>query len=112
MAEYLPGDLGPDRVGSRLFPDDLHDDFPPVSTERTAALAPADIDDDIARDIAEIERARAALLLAEPGLLPSNRPPPKVLAKTRPLWLLISVVWLSTALVTLGAAVVISALVG
>jgi hypothetical protein len=64
------------------------------------------------REIAAIERASAALRRAEPELeswvdLPSARQP-----KARPVWLLIGALWLSTALVTIGAVFAISVLVG
>lgn len=64
------------------------------------------------REIAAIERASAALRRAEPELeswvdAPAARQP-----KPRPVWLLIGALWLSTALVTIGAVFVISVLVG
>ena len=64
------------------------------------------------REIAAIERASAALRRAEPELESWIGPPSPTLHKPRPVWLLIGVLWVSTALVTLGAAVAISALVG
>ena len=74
-------------------------------------LLPAERDQ-LERDIAAIERASAALRRAEPALQSWSGPPAKAVQKPRPLWLLIGVLWLSTALVTLGAVFVISALVG
>jgi len=86
------------------------------------ARAAADLDDSgllaaadrehLEREIAAIERASAALRRAEPGLeswidAPSARQP-----KPRPVWLLIGALWLSTALVTIGAVFAISVLVG
>jgi hypothetical protein len=77
-------------------------------------LAPAD---QVARDIAEIERATAALRRAEPALetwtaasdeeLPAFTP-----HKPRPVWLVIGLLWLSTALVTAGAVVAIARFAG
>jgi len=64
------------------------------------------------RDIAAIERASAALRRAEPELESWIDPPAATMQKPRPLWLLIGVLWLSTALVTIGAVFAISALVG
>lgn len=65
------------------------------------------------RDIAAIERATAALRRADPALETwTDEPPPMTMRKPRPVWLLIGVLWLSTALVTLGAVFAISALVG
>jgi CO dehydrogenase/acetyl-CoA synthase alpha subunit len=68
--------------------------------------------DQLARDIADIERASAALRKAEPALESWINTPVTTVLKPRPVWLLIGVLWLSTALVTLGAVVAISALVG
>ncbi len=68
--------------------------------------------DQLEDDIAEIERASAALCKAEPALESWTIPPARPMQKPRPIWLLIGVLWLSTALVTLGAVVAIAALVG
>jgi len=73
--------------------------------------APAE-PDQLARDIAAIERATAALRKAEPALESWSDPPPQVSHKPRPIWLLVGVLWISTAIVTVGAAVAIAALVG
>jgi hypothetical protein len=64
------------------------------------------------RDIAEIEYATAALRKGEPALESWTSPPTVSIQKPRPLWLLIGVLWLSTALVTVGAVVAIATLVG
>ncbi len=64
------------------------------------------------REIAAIERASAALRRAEPELESWVNPPSATLRKPRPVWLLIGALWLSTALVTIGAAFAISVLVG
>jgi hypothetical protein len=56
--------------------------------------------------------AAAALRRAEPGLESWTDMPPATTPKPRPIWLLIGVLWLSTALVTIGAVFAISALVG
>jgi hypothetical protein len=71
--------------------------------------------EEIARDIAEIERATAALRKAAPALevwtdRPSDQAP--VAHKPRSVWILVGVLWLSTALVTAGALAAIAALVG
>jgi hypothetical protein len=68
--------------------------------------------DQLARDIAAIERATAALRKAEPALESWSDPPPQAGHKPRPIWLLVGVLWISTAIVTVGAAVAIAALVG
>jgi hypothetical protein len=66
----------------------------------------------LARDIADIEWASAALRIAEPALVSWVKPMTPVLPKVRPLWLLIGVLWLSTALFTAGAVVAIASLAG
>ncbi len=81
------------------------------STDNSAPLADAERDQ-LARDIVEIERATAALRRAEPALESWTNPSAQTIGKPRPLWLLISVLWISTALVTVGAVVAIAALVG
>jgi hypothetical protein len=82
-----------------------------TSADDVALLAAAN-QDQFERDIAAIERATAALRRAEPALESWTDPPAPTLRNPRPVWLLIGVLWLSTALVTLGAVFVISALVG
>jgi hypothetical protein len=68
--------------------------------------------DQLARDIADIEHASAALRRAEPALeswtgrLVASAPKP------RPLWLLIGVLWVSTALITAGAVAAIAVFAG
>jgi hypothetical protein len=66
----------------------------------------------LAREIADIERAAAILRLAAPALQSWSTPAMPALAKPRPLWLLIGVLWLSTALVTAGTVVAIATLAG
>jgi len=68
--------------------------------------------DQLARDIADIERAAAALQKAEPALQSWVKPPPPIASRPRPLWLLIGVLWLSTALLTVGAVVAIVTFAG
>jgi len=82
-----------------------------ASADNPGELTAADRDQ-LERDIAAIERASAALRRAEPALQSWTSPPAATMQKPRPLWLLIGVLWLSTALVTLGAVFAISALVG
>jgi hypothetical protein len=84
-------------------------DFTQVSG--SAPLTAADREQ-LERDIAAIERASATLRRAEPELESWIDPPAAAMHKPRPLWLLIGVLWLSTALVTVGAVFAISALVG
>jgi hypothetical protein len=78
------------------------------STSMVAAADRAQLD----RDIAAIEKASAALRRADPAMETWTDAPPATMQKPRPVWLLIGVLWLSTALVTIGAVFAISALVG
>jgi hypothetical protein len=64
------------------------------------------------RESAAIERASAALRRAEPELESWVDAPSASQPKARPGWLLIGALWLSTALVTIGAVFAISVLVG
>ncbi len=81
-----------------------------VDDER-GSVAAADRDQ-LARDIAAIERASAALRRAEPALQSWIQPPATTVQSTRPIWLLIGALWISTAVVTFGAVYAISTLVG
>ncbi len=69
----------------------------------------------LARDIAAIERATALLRRMEPALQSWSEPPPTAATigqSAHTVWPLIGALWVSTALVTLGAVYAISALVG
>jgi hypothetical protein len=68
--------------------------------------------DQLARDVADIEIATAALRRAEPALESWTKAPAQTGGKPRPVWLLIGVLWISTALVTAGAVVAIATLAG
>jgi hypothetical protein len=68
--------------------------------------------DQLAREVADIEAATAMLRRAEPALESWTTEPASPNAKPRPVWLLIGVVWLSTALVTVGAVVAIATFAG
>ncbi len=82
------------------------------SAEQAGALAQ---NDQLTRDIAEIERATAALRKAEPTLetwserWPGDAPAP---ALRKSVWPMIGLLWLSTALITIGAVAVITRLAG
>lgn len=101
----------------RKFSDDLGErdaverDAAQEYADDSGSLAARD-DEQLAREIAAIERASAALRKGEPALESWTNQPSATMRKARPIWLLIGVLWLSTALVTVGAAVAISALVG
>jgi hypothetical protein len=68
--------------------------------------------DQLAREVADIELATAALRRAEPALESWTKEPVNAGSKPRPVWVLIGVLWLSTALVTAGAVVAIATLAG
>ena len=90
-------------------------DAPPSDTGRYCGddsgwIAAAD-GDQFKRDIAAIERATATLRRAEPSLQSWAEPAP-ILSAARPLWLVIGMLWFSTALVTLSAVFAIYVLVG
>src|SRR5579862_1383943 len=68
--------------------------------------------DQLAREVADIEAATATLRKAEPALESWTKAPASTGGKPRPVWLLIGVLWLSTALVTAGAVVAIASLAG
>lgn len=73
--------------------------------------------DQLARDFAAIERAAEALRRAQPALQTWSRPrtddrPAMTVGRPRPVWLLIGLLWLSTALVTVGAVAAIARLAG
>ncbi len=68
--------------------------------------------DQLAREVADIETATAVLRRAEPALVSWTKAPANTGGKPRPVWLLIGVLWLSTALVTAGAVVAIASLAG
>jgi hypothetical protein len=83
----------------------------PTSDDAAGTLAQFERDQ-LARDHADIENASAALRRAEPALQSWTKPLAPVLPKSRPLWLLIGLLWLSTAIVTVGAACAFAALYG
>jgi predicted transcriptional regulator len=89
----------------------LPQDDPSEITEDAGATAQT-VRDQLAREVADIEAATAALRRAEPALESWTKAPASTGGKTRPVWLLIGVLWLSTALVTAGAVVAIASLAG
>jgi hypothetical protein len=80
-------------------------------TQDASSLAQT-VRDQLAREVADIEAATAALRRAEPALESWTKEPVNAGQKPRPVWLLIGVLWLSTALVTAGAVVAIATLAG
>jgi hypothetical protein len=88
---------------ARGNPDDVSED--------TVALAQT-VRDQLAREIADIETATAVLRKGEPGLESWTKSPAQTIRKPRPVWLIIGVLWLSTAIVTAGAVVAIATFAG
>jgi len=82
-----------------------------ANADDSGLLSAADRDQ-LEREIVAIERASAALRRADPELQTWTDMPVIAVHQPRPVWLLIGVLWLSTALVTIGAVFAISALVG
>jgi hypothetical protein len=76
-------------------------------TDAAGALAQFERDQ-LARDIADIENAAAALRRAEPALRTWTKPQMPAVSKSRPIWLLICLLWLSTAILTVGTAYAIA----
>jgi hypothetical protein len=84
-----------------------------AGTDGAASADPSAAErDQLARDIAAIERASAELRKAEPALMSWVDLPVRSSQQPRPIWLLIGLLWVSTALVTLGAVYALSAFVG
>ena len=105
-----PGDAASAVVGAAREPD-AGPDSVAENGDDFGLLAAADREH-LQREIAAIERAAEALRKAEPGLESWSDMPAPAVHKPRPIWLLIGVLWLSTALVTIGAVFALSALVG
>jgi hypothetical protein len=97
--------------GILIEPRDLESARRALARDRGGALAQFERDQ-LARDVADIESATAALRRAEPALESWTKPQTPAVTKPRPLWLLIGLLWLSTALLTAGAAYAIVTLVG
>jgi len=100
-----------DAVVDEIRGADTSRDVTSAIADDSGLLAAADRGQ-LEREIAAIERASAALRKAEPELESWSNLSPPAMHKPRPVWLLIGVLWLSTAIVTIGAVFAISALVG
>ncbi len=116
MSKQHAGFLASDGAADNAVADEAHalavrHDAAPAIAGDSGLLAAADRDH-LEREIAAIERASAALRRAEPGLESWIDMPAPTMHKPRPIWLLVGVLWLSTALVTIGAVFALSALVG
>ncbi|MFZ0421423.1 MAG: hypothetical protein WAL80_00960 [Xanthobacteraceae bacterium] len=127
MSEQFLGSLPKPRPGREaVLIEPLAEGFDAQEPGRTAAAptaaTAAEIEDaralkraaseQLARDLADIERATAALRQAEPALQSWSQPVTAAVHTPRPLWVLMGVLWLSAAVVTVGAAVAIVALAG
>jgi hypothetical protein len=117
MSEQSLGPLPPDRFvdGGVLTNPAAPDNRLPGEIEAGGGDATALTrlaKEQLARDIADIEHAAAVLRRAEPTLQSWINPAMPLTPKPRPLWLLIGVLWLSTALVTAGAVVAIASFAG
>jgi hypothetical protein len=123
MSEHHLGFLPPNGAAAHAVLEDIGDiDAAEISTQPATETvvakepvkdAPSAADRaQLQRDIAAIERASAALRRADPAMESWSDTPAPIMAKPRPVWLLIGVLWLSTALVTIGAVFALSALVG
>ncbi len=113
ITEQALGALPPHQSGGQPVLIDLRGLEAARRSAADAKPLPPGEREQLARDIADIENAAAALSKGQPALKSWTQPPPSpVLPKARPLWLLIGVLWLSTALVTAGAVVAIHSFVG
>jgi hypothetical protein len=113
---YQAGTFGDDPIDFAAAPSVADTDY---EVEGDVGLVRAN--EQFARDVAEIERATAALRRAQPGLETWSETSTEARAedaasfavrKTKPVWLLIGALWLSTALVTAGAVAAIARLIG
>lgn len=112
---YQSGTFGDDPIDFAAVPSVADTDY---EVEGDIGLVRAN--EQFARDVAEIERATAALRRAQPGLETWNESSivraddaaSFAIRKTKPIWLLIGALWLSTALVTVGAVAAIARLIG
>jgi hypothetical protein len=112
LGSMRPGDSDAAIVPLELRrPEPALRNIPDYITDISDALTQIERDQ-LARDIADIESATAALRRAEPALQSWTRSPAAAVAKPSPLWMLIGILWLSTALVAASALVVIAVLAG
>ena len=119
----MPNDLG-DQPSGGLDGDDALSEIRAFEIALRGGLGEVDdssvapeTPDRLARDLADIERASETLRRAQPGLEDWSRPraddrPAVAMRKPRPVWLLIGLLWISTALVTVGAVAAIARLAG
>jgi len=111
---YLPSDATEgDAVIEEAYDFVHHREIALASAGDSRPLSAAEREQ-LDREIAAIERASAALRRGDPELETWTDTPVVAGAphQPRPVWFLIGVLWLSTALVTVGAVFAISALIG
>jgi hypothetical protein len=104
-------DPGPDRL--RISTAEATVDRPPTGSEAVRPIAPVD-PGQLARAVAEIEKASAALRRSEPALeiwRPGSAPRRET-RKYLSVWLLIGGIWISATLVVAGATGAILYLLG
>ncbi len=90
-------------------------DFParPALTPESLGELTESAREQLTREFADIEAATAALREGEPALESWSKPKAASLTqKPRPVWLIIGVLWLSTAILTAGAVAAIATLAG
>lgn len=117
MSEHSLGSLPTDRSNDDVILieslDEPHRFFSADVPADAIALARFEREQ-LAREYADIERASAALRLGQPALQSWSKPAAAaaIAKKPRSLWLLIGILWLSTAVVTVGAVAAIATLAG
>jgi hypothetical protein len=114
MPKHHLGYLPSEESGGDTVPVELHEFEAALPGHAGDAGTLAQLDrDQLARDIDAIERATAALRKGEPALESwTGEPPVIAMRKPRPVWLMVGLLWLSTALVTAGAVAAIAKLAG
>ncbi len=96
----------------RDFQDFANSRVTPASTPESLVVLHQSAQEQLTRELADIEVATAALRQGEPALESwSKSTAAPLLRKPRPVWLIIGVLWLSTIL-TAGAVVAIATLAG
>ena len=97
-----------------MLKQDLADSqpMPALAPERLGALSESALEQRT-RELADIEVATAALRQGEPALESWSKSKAALSTqKPRPVWLIIGVLWLSTAILTAGAVAAIATLAG
>ncbi len=115
-SEHGLGSLQSDRPGDHPLSMEAHASAPhgrDIETADDTNTLTRFEQDQLAREYADIERASVALRLGQPELRSWREPARPVTAKKpRTFWLWIGVLWVSTAVVTIGAIAAIATLAG